>query len=90
MGKRIVSAVLKGSFDIWFKKNGWTSFVQKHSFNINKEIKELEDDDLDTNQRRKDFITEMSQIALVKDHKFDEIDLKGQQEVDVGFRDNGE
>jgi hypothetical protein len=30
-GRRIVTAAIKGSFDIWLKKNGWTSFVQKHS-----------------------------------------------------------
>jgi hypothetical protein len=85
-GRRIVIATIKGSFDIWLKKSGWTSFVQKHSFNINKEIAELDDDDLDTSQRKKDFIIEMSQIALVHECRFGEIDMKGQQEINVGFR----
>jgi hypothetical protein len=87
-GRRIVTAAIKGSFDIWLKKNGWTSFVQKHSFNINREIAELDKDDLDTTQRKKDFITEMSQIALVHEFNFGEMDLKGQQEINVGFRPN--
>jgi small nuclear ribonucleoprotein (snRNP)-like protein len=76
-GRRIVAEALKGSFDIWLKKNGWTSFVQKRSFNINREIAELDDDDLNTDEKRKDFITEMSQIALAHECSFGEVDLKG-------------
>jgi hypothetical protein len=52
--------------------------------NINKELEEL-DDDLITEQRKEDYKTELSQIALVQDCKMPEINLLGQQEVSIRF-----
>jgi hypothetical protein len=49
------------------KKNRWTNFVDRASIKIQKAIDNLEDDDLDTNERIADFKTEMTQIALVHD-----------------------
>jgi hypothetical protein len=37
-GKRIVVAAIKGSFNIWMKKNGWTNFVDRASIKIQKAI----------------------------------------------------
>jgi hypothetical protein len=64
-GKRIVAATTKGSFNIWLKKNGWIYFVKKYSLNITNELEELEDDDLTTEQRKQDYMTELSRITLV-------------------------
>jgi hypothetical protein len=74
LGRRIVAPSLKENFDIWLKKNEWTSFVQKYSLDIGKELADVEDD-LAPEQRKEDSITELSQIAFVQDCTMNEVSL---------------
>jgi hypothetical protein len=85
-GKRIVAPAIKGSFNIWLKKNGWSNFTDRPSLRIRKEIDDVEEGDLDTDQMRADYKTEMTQIALVQNFPtVNEPDLSLQEEVDIDF-----
>jgi hypothetical protein len=44
-GKRIVVAAIKGSFNIWLKKNGWSNFTDRASLRIQREIDNTEEGD---------------------------------------------
>jgi hypothetical protein len=67
VGEIIVVAAIKGSFNIWLKKNGWSNFTDRASLRIQREIDKAEEGDLDTDPRLTDFKTEMIQIVLVQD-----------------------
>jgi hypothetical protein len=54
VGKRIVVAAIKGGFNIWLKKNGWSNFTDRASLRIQREIDNTEEGDLDTDQRLAD------------------------------------
>jgi dsDNA-specific endonuclease/ATPase MutS2 len=85
-GKRIVVAAIKGNFNIWLKKNGWSDFTDRASIRIQKEIDCVEEDDLNSEQRLVDFKIEMTQIALIQDFTVvNEPDLTAQDEIEINF-----
>jgi hypothetical protein len=84
--KKIVVAAIKGNFNNWIKKNGWSNFVDRASIRIKKEINNTEEDYLNTNRRFKDLKKEYTQIALVQDFAVvNEPDLNAQEEMDICF-----